>query len=160
MSQRSKNNVIRLLNASKIDFEIFFLPGEKYSAAETAQFLNLDACQVYKTIVINRTRPGKPILAVVPGPDEVDIKKLARLVKEKKLKPATQKEAEAITGLLSGGISPLALINKGFQVVIDSTAVERSPIHISGGERGSNIKINTRDLIQLTGATTGDIRTL
>ena len=160
MSQRSKNNVIRLLNSRKIEFEIFVLPEEKYSAAETADFLNLDACKVYKTIVINRTRPGKPILAVVPGPDGVDLKKLARLVNEKKLKPASQKQAEASTGLLSGGISPLALINKGFQVVVDITALERSPIHISGGERGLNLKLNTRDLVQLTGATTGDIRTL
>ena len=108
MSQRSKNNVIRLLNSRKIDFEIFELPEEKYSAEETANHLHLDACQVYKTIVINRVGPGKPILAIVPGPDEVDLKKLASQVKEKKVKAATQKEAEAVTGSLSGGISPLA----------------------------------------------------
>ena len=51
---------------------------------------------------------GKAILAVVPGPLEVDLKLLAKAVGEKKLAIPTQKEAERLTGLQAGGISPLA----------------------------------------------------
>jgi Cys-tRNA(Pro)/Cys-tRNA(Cys) deacylase len=57
-----------------------------------------------------------------------------------------------LTGLQAGGISPLALIHKGFQVVIDSTAQQYSEIHISGGQRGLNIKLPVADLASLTKA--------
>jgi Cys-tRNA(Pro)/Cys-tRNA(Cys) deacylase len=44
------------------------------------------------------------------------------------------------------------LINQGFQVVIDSAAREHAEIHISGGQRGLNIKLPVADLIKLTNA--------
>jgi Cys-tRNA(Pro)/Cys-tRNA(Cys) deacylase len=64
----------------------------------------------------------------------------------------TEREAEQLTGLQAGGISPLALINRGFQVVIDSTAQAYEQIHVSGGQRGLNIKLPVADLIKLTNA--------
>jgi Cys-tRNA(Pro)/Cys-tRNA(Cys) deacylase len=54
--------------------------------------------------------------------------------------------------LQAGGISPLALINKGFQVVIDSSAQNFSQIHVSGGQRGLNIRLSPLDLAKLTNA--------
>ncbi|HEX2981810.1 MAG TPA: YbaK/EbsC family protein, partial [Anaerolineaceae bacterium] len=64
----------------------------------------------------------------------------------------TQREAEQLTGLQAGGISPLALINKGFQVVIDQTASAHAQIHISGGQRGLNLRLAPGDLATLTNA--------
>ncbi|MBI3738820.1 MAG: hypothetical protein HY258_07220 [Chloroflexi bacterium] len=64
----------------------------------------------------------------------------------------TEREAEDLTGLQAGGISPLALINRGFQVVIDSSAQNYAEIHISGGQRGLNIKLPVADLAKLTNA--------
>jgi Cys-tRNA(Pro)/Cys-tRNA(Cys) deacylase len=52
--------------------------------------------------------------------------------------------------LRAGGISPLALINKGFSVVLDSSAKDISEIHISGGQRGLNIKMKATDILELT----------
>jgi Cys-tRNA(Pro)/Cys-tRNA(Cys) deacylase len=62
-----------------------------------------------------------------------------------------------LTGLQAGGISPLALINKGFQVVIDSSAKEHIEIHISGGQRGLNLRLGVNDLIKLTNARVASI---
>ena len=85
--------------------------------------------------MISREKKGKSIIAIVPGPKEVDLKKLANLLDEKKLYLPSEKEVEAITGLQVGVISPLALINKGFQMVLDSSALSYNQIHISGGQR-------------------------
>ncbi|MDQ3007773.1 MAG: hypothetical protein M3R47_20630 [Chloroflexota bacterium] len=87
----------------------------------------------------------------------MDLKLLAAFLGDKKLSLPTEREAEQITGLQAGGISPLALINKGFQVVIDSLAQSHSEIHISGGQRGLNIKLSVNDLIKLTGARVSSI---
>ncbi len=113
----ASNNVTRMLEAKKVKFEAFEIPAEKLSALEVAELLKVDPFSVFKTIVVKRGKPGKPILAIVPGPLEVDLKKLAGAVNEKKVFIPTMKEAEDLTGLLAGGISALALVNKGFQVL-------------------------------------------
>ena len=146
------NNITRLLESRKIAYQAYETPAEKLSALEVAQLLAVSPDVVFKTIVVTREKGKKPILAVIPGPATVDLKLLAASLGEKKVSLPTEREAEQITGLQAGGISPLALLNKGFQVVIDSIAQTHSEIHISGGQRGLNIKLSVNDLIQLTGA--------
>ncbi len=145
------NNFTRLLDSKKIPYKAFELPVEKLSAGETAIQLGLDPQLVYKTIVVTRTK-GKPILAVIPGPHRVDLKLLAAVLGEKRINLPTEREAEELTGLQAGGISPLALVNKGFQVVVASDAQNMSEFHISGGQRGLNVRIAVKHLVDLTHA--------
>jgi Cys-tRNA(Pro)/Cys-tRNA(Cys) deacylase len=147
-----KNNVTRLLDARGISYTAYELPVEKIGAVETADILGVDARLIFKTIVIIRDGKGKPILAVIPGDKEVDLKALAQAVGEKKVHLSTQREAEKITGLQVGGISPLALLNRGFQVILDASALDFNEIHISGGQRGLNLRLPTTALIDLTTA--------
>ena len=146
------NNVTRFLDSRKVKYVAFETPAEKLGALETARLLNLEPEMVFKTIVVTREKPKKPLLAVVPGPAEVDLKRLAAFLNEKKVYLPTEREAEQLTGLQAGGISPLALINKGFQVVLDSSAENYAEIHVSGGQRGLNIRLPVTDLIKLTNA--------
>jgi len=151
------NNVTRLLDSRKINYEVFNLPREKLAAEQVARLMNAAPEIVFKSIVITRRGPGKPILAVVPGNQDVDLKKLAKVVGEKKVSPATQKEAENLTKLQTGGISPLALINKGFEILIHISILDQDLIHISGGERGLNIRMTSSDLVKLVQARVADI---
>ena len=146
-----------MLEAKKIRFQAFEVPAEKLSSLEVADILNVPADDVYKTIVASRAKPGKPILAVVPGPLEVDIKKLATALSEKKVFITTLNEAEALTGLLAGGISPLALINKGFQVLIDPSAQGKETILVSAGQRGLQVRLSPADLANLCNGRFADI---
>jgi len=148
----TSNNVTRMLDNRKITYTAFELPPEKLGALETAALLKIDPALVYKTIVVQREKTGKAILAIVPGTAEVDLKLLATAVGEKKLHLPTEHEAEQLTGLQAGGISPLALLNKGFQVVLDDSAQAHSQIHISGGQRGLNIRLPVAALIELARA--------
>ncbi len=146
------NNVTRLLEQRRIPYKAFELPAEKLGARETAALLGIDPALVYKTIVVTRDKPRKPLLVVVPGDSVVDLKLVAAAVGEKKVYLPTEHEAEALTGLQAGGISPLALLQRGFQVLIDASASEHPEIHVSGGQRGLNIRLPVSDLIQLTNA--------
>jgi Cys-tRNA(Pro)/Cys-tRNA(Cys) deacylase len=146
------NNVTRLLDSRKVPYTAFELPAEKLGAMEAAQILGAPPEQVFKTIVIQREGKGKPILAVAPGPQEVDLKALARFLGEKKLHLPTERQAEQITGLQAGGISPLALLNRGFQVILDESARDFNEIYISGGQRGLNIRLPVDALAKLTNA--------
>ena len=132
------------------------LPAEKIGALEAAQFLGVPAEQVFKTIVTIREK-GKPVLALIPAPRVVDLKLLASFLGEKKMRLPSEREAESLTGLQAGGISPLALINRGFQVAIDSAAQTYDEIYISGGQRGLNIQLRVNDLVKLVNARFGNI---
>lgn len=149
------NNVTRLLDSRKISYVAYELPADKHGALETARLLGVDPAVVFKTIVVLRDKPKKPLLVLVPAPATVDLKILAASIGEKKVYLPTEREAEQLTGLQAGGISPLALLNKGFQVVLDESARQFEQIHISGGQRGLNIKLPVADLAKLTNARYG-----
>jgi Cys-tRNA(Pro)/Cys-tRNA(Cys) deacylase len=151
------NNVTRFLDSRKIAYQAYETPVEKLGALETASLLNVPPEVVFKTIVVTREKPKKPLLAVVPGPSNVDLKLMAAALGEKKVHLPTEREAEQLTGLQAGGISPLALLNKGFQVVLDASAKDHAEIHVSGGQRGLNIKLGVNDLIKLTNARVASI---
>jgi Cys-tRNA(Pro)/Cys-tRNA(Cys) deacylase len=154
------NNVTRLLDSRRIAYTAFELPEEKLGAVEAAQLLGVPPGLVYKTIVVTREGKGKPILAVIPGDREVDLKRLAQAVGEKKVSLPTEREAEQLTGLKAGGISPLALINRGFQVLLDSAAQSQAEIYVSGGQRGLNIRLPVSALAALVNAKIANISRL
>ena len=153
------NNVTRMLDSRKIPYTAYELPAEKLGALETARLLDVEPASVFKTIVITREKivNKKPLLVVIPGPNEVDLKALAVFLGEKKVYLPTEREAEQLTGLQAGGISPLALLNKGFQVVLDASAREQAEIHVSGGQRGLNVRVPVDAFIRLTNARVASI---
>jgi Cys-tRNA(Pro)/Cys-tRNA(Cys) deacylase len=146
------NNVTRMLDANRIEYAAFELPEEKLSALETAQLLGISPASIYKTIVVVRERSPGSLLILVPGTSVVDLKAVARAIGEKRVSLPTEREAEALTGLEVGGISPLALVNRGFRVLIDSAAESQPEIHVSGGRRGLNLRLRVSDLARVTGA--------
>jgi Cys-tRNA(Pro)/Cys-tRNA(Cys) deacylase len=154
------NNVTRMLESRKVAYTALEVPAQKFSALEVAQLLNVPPETVFKTIVARREKGGKPILALVPATGEVDNKALAAALKEKKVHVTSQAEAEALTGLKAGGISPLALLNKGFQVLIDSSAETLEAMLISGGQWGLQIRLAPKDLARLTNARFAPIATI
>jgi Cys-tRNA(Pro)/Cys-tRNA(Cys) deacylase len=110
---------------------------------------------VYKTLVVLREPAaprGKPLLVLVPSDRQLDLKRLARETGDKKLRMASQKEAEALTGLQVGGISALAVRPGAFEVLLDASARARERLHVSAGVRGVDLEVAVADLVRVTGA--------
>jgi Cys-tRNA(Pro)/Cys-tRNA(Cys) deacylase len=149
-----KSNVTRLLDSRKIDYTAHeYDSAQFHSADEVAQLIGVPVEHVYKTIVVLREDKGrKPLLVMVAGDREIDLRKLAAALGEKKLKVARHDEAETLTGLQVGGISAIALLARPFEVCIDRTALDLPHIHISGGQRGLDVHMGVKDLIALTKA--------
>ena len=146
-----RNNVVRLLEARHIAHQVLSFSSEIHDAEGAAAAMGVPPQQVFKTLVVLRER-GRPLLALVPAGRQLDLRLLARSTGDKKLRMATQREAESLTGLLVGGISALALLNKGFEVWIDASATEWPELYVSAGERGLNVRLPVADLQRLTGA--------
>ncbi len=148
-----KTNAMRTLEQRRIAYQAvrYGGPDEFHTAVEVAEMLSQPVEQVYKTIVVLRER-GKPLLVMVQADREIDLRRLAKSTGDKKLQPATLKEAERLTGLPVGGISALALLNKGFEAVIDAPALRLDRVYVSAGRRGVQLGLAVADLIKVTGA--------
>ncbi len=150
-----KNNVTRFLESRKVAYKLHRYGYEAgvHSAVEVADAVGLPPERVYKTLVVLADDPKrKPMLVIVPGPDTVDMRVFAKAVNVKKARMAPYDEAEKLTGLLPGGISALALINKGFEVWLDTQAKTHESIAVSAGERGANVELPVEDLVSLVKA--------
>jgi len=73
---------------------------------------------------------------------------------------ATQREAEALTGLQVGGISALALLNRGFRIYLDAAANAWETIVVSAGQRGLSVEVSVPDLVKLLNARVADVSRL
>jgi Cys-tRNA(Pro)/Cys-tRNA(Cys) deacylase len=146
-----RTNAMRLLDTHKVRYEVLSFSSDIHSATGVAEALGLDPSTVYKTLVVQRSR-GKPLLVMIAGNEQLGLKALAASVGEKKLRMATHRDAEALTGLQVGGISALALLNKGFEVCIDRAAQDLDEVTVSAGRRGIDLRLSVADLVRVTGA--------
>lgn len=146
-----KTNAMRALDARKIAYATFLYPETIHSADAVAELLGVPANQVFKTLVA-LADGGRHLLVMVPGDRELDLRLLARAVGAKSAQMALQRDAERLTGLKVGGISPLALLEKRFEVYLDDSAAALDELYLNGGQRGINLKLRVSDLIAVTGA--------
>jgi Cys-tRNA(Pro)/Cys-tRNA(Cys) deacylase len=148
-----KTNAMRVLDQRKVAYETHEYSPEIHSAVDAAQAMGIPVERVYKTLVVMREmQRAKPLLVMVPGDHELDLRELARATGDKKLRMATQKEAESLTGLLVGGIGALALLNRGFEIWIDPAARVHKRICVNAGQRGINLELEVDDLVRVANA--------
>lgn len=153
-----KTQAMRALEGKRIPYEALTYPVDMRDAEEIAIMLDLPPEQVFKTLVVLPPESSKkPMLVMLPAHRQLDLKKLAAATGAKKLKMATHREAEELTGLQVGGISAVALLNKGFAVLIDQSAQVQSHVCISAGKRGLQLRLAVADLIKLTNARSVDV---
>src|SRR5262249_31941212 len=114
-----KTNAMRALDARGIAYAVATYPDTIHSAAEVAPLLGVPSGHVFKTLVVLAEPGDRRLLVVTPGDREIDLRLLARGVGAKSAHMALQRDAERLTGLRVGGISPLALLDKRFEVYLD-----------------------------------------
>lgn len=146
-----KTNAMRLLNKNHIAYTTFTYPDTIHSATEVASLLGAPADHVFKTLVVLADK-RRHLLIIAPGDRELDLRLVARAVGAKDAQMAPQREAERLTGLKVGSISPLALLDKHFEVYIDTSAEKLDELYINGGQRGINVRLRVADLLAVTKA--------
>lgn len=150
---QSKTLAMRVLEGQGADYTTYDYDPALRDAAEIAPTIGIAPERVFKTLVVMPPAGSKkPLLVMVPATAQLDLKKLAAAVGAKKLKMATHDEAEQLTGLQVGGISALALLNRGFQCYLDQSARDHDSILVSSGEKGTNLEVAVPDLVRIVNA--------
>ena len=145
-----KTNVMRLLDASRIEYQAFEYNPEITDGQLVAKTLNENADEVFKTLVT--VAPSKiHYVFVIPVNCSLNLKKAAKSVGEKSIEMIKQKELLPLTGYIHGGCSPIGM-KKPFTTVINETAQLFDDICVSAGRVGKQIKINPLILAEYVSA--------
>ena len=153
----SKTNACRLLDQKKIPYELvnYEVDEEDLGAQHIADQLGEDIHQVFKTLVLKGDKTGY-FVCVIPGCDEVDLKKTAKVTGNKSCDLIPMKELLPLTGYIRGGCSPVGM-KKNFPTFIHNTCQQFEFVYVSAGVRGLQFKITPQDLINVTNMTVADL---
>lgn len=157
MAGINKTNAARLLDKAKIKYELvpYEVDENDLAATHIAEQLGEDIKQVFKTLVLKGDKTGH-FVCVVPGDDEVDLKKAAKVSGNKKVDLIPMKELLPTTGYIRGGCSPVGM-KKAFPTYFHHTCQDFDYIYVSAGVRGLQFKIDPELLIAYTRAIVADI---
>lgn len=154
-----KTNVMRLLDAAKIEYEVLEYPVDEndLSGESIARKTGKDRTQVFKTLVFSGEKNGFGVCCI-PVCDELELKKVAKAFGEKKVEMLHVKDLLKTTGYIRGGCSPIGM-KKQFKTVIDETAILFDKIYVSAGLRGEMIGVDPNTLADYIGAEFVDVTT-
>lgn len=105
--------------------------------------------QIFKTLVVDLG--GRFGVAVVPVPDKLSLKAVARALGASKAVMADAAKASRATGYVLGGVSPVGQ-KIALPTVVDETVVLWETVLCSAGRRGLEIELSPDDLLSATGA--------
>ena len=153
----NKTNVARLLDKAKVAYTLvpYEVDENDLSATHVAEQLGEDIAQVFKTLVLHGDKSGY-FVCVIPGAEEVDLKKAAKVSGNKKCELIPMKELLPLTGYIRGGCSPIGM-KKHFPTYLHSTAPTFEHIYVSAGQRGLQVKLSPTDLIREAQAEVADL---
>ena len=134
--------VMKILEQKKIKYNAYFYEPLQLDAVYVADTLKQDYLRVFKTLV---TIGSKYYVFMIPSNKELDLKKAASLLGEKKIEMIKQKDLEPLTGYIHGGCSPIGM-KKQFPTFIDKNVENYETIYFSAGKVGAQVEVSPKDL--------------
>ena len=140
-----KTNAMRLLDKHKITYQtLSYQAKEALDGVLVAAKIGRNQEEVFKTLV-TRGQSKEIYVFVLPVAKELDLKKAAKVVKEKKIELIAVNEINQVTGYIRGGCSPIGM-KRIYQTVIDESAKSLSSFIVSGGKIGLQLELCPSDL--------------
>ena len=152
-----KTNVMRLLEQAGIPYiaKEYEVDENDLSGEHVAELTQTPPEQVFKTLVARGEKKGVVVLCI-PVNLELNLKKAATVIGDKKIEMLHVKELLGTTGYIRGGCSPIGM-KKKYPTYMDETAILYDEITISAGVRGCQLCIPREKLVTYIGAVLCDI---
>ena len=155
--KEKKTNAARILDSLKIPYKLhtYEVDPDNLAAQHVADLLGQPIERVYKTIVLKGNKTG-PIVCVVAGCHEVDLKKAAKASGNKSIEPLPLKDLLATTGYIRGGCTAIGM-KKKFPTYASEEITGFESIYVSAGIRGMQLELSPADYLRASEAETADI---
>ena len=150
-----KTNAMRILDQKKIIYKVneYDISDGRIDGISVAEKTGADPAKVFKTLVTQGTSKNYYVF-VIPVLDELDLKEAARVSGEKKIEMIPMKDLLKITGYIKGGCSPIGM-KKRYPTYIHESCLNFDSIYVSAGQRGLQVRLSPKDLIEEVGAQIG-----
>ena len=157
MANIKKTNAARILDQLKINYDLieYQVDENDLGAAHIAEQLGQPIERLFKTLVLRGDRNGL-FVCVIPGAEEVDLKKAAKVTGNKKCDLIPMKELLPTTGYIRGGCSPVGM-KKALPTYFHTSINEYEYVYCSAGQRGLQFHISPADLIYAAKGTVCDL---
>ena len=152
---QGKTNAVRLLDKAGVPYELHEYHVDMESAPrgglglEVARKAGIPPEAVFKTLVVRGA--GGHYVFVVPVAAQLDMKKAAAAVGEKRVELLPVAGIQKATGYIRGGCSPLGM-KKAYPTVFDASAQALGSICVSAGRPGLQVQAAPAALAGLCGA--------
>jgi Cys-tRNA(Pro)/Cys-tRNA(Cys) deacylase len=145
MSTAVATRAISYLKKRNIPFDIVTYEHDEKGARFAARATGYPLELTVKTLVVEMDRK-QFFLALLPGNQELSLKKLATVIGAKRAAMVDVKTAERLTGYLAGGISPFGTRQR-LKTVMEASIAKKSEILINAGRRGMMLKMAPGDIV-------------
>lgn len=147
-----KTNAVRLLDQQKIPYILaeYEVEEGKIDGVSVAKNINQPEEKVFKTLVSGAGK-GNFYVFVIPVAQELNLKKAAKAVGEKKIEMLHVKDLLPNTGYIRGGCSPIGM-KKHYPTFIDISAEQVDEMYVSAGKIGMQIRITPENLAKAANA--------
>ncbi|MFC0557595.1 Cys-tRNA(Pro) deacylase [Halalkalibacter alkalisediminis] len=148
--KKGKTNAMRILDKAKVAYEMMSYQADdgKIDGLSVAAKIGKNVDMVYKTLVSQGSSKTYYVF-VIPVEAELDLKKAAKAVDEKKIEMIPVKDITKITGYVRGGCSPIGM-KKSFSTIIDQQAELLHTIIVSSGMIGMQMELKVDTLLSIT----------
>ena len=148
----NKTNAMRQLDKANINYETieYEVDENDLSGIHIAETSGMYPDIMFKTLVAKGEKSG-PLVFCIPVNLELDLKKCAAAVKDKRVELIPVKELLGLTGYIRGGCSPIGM-KKKFPTFFDESALLYDKITVSAGVRGCQLLIDREKLISYINA--------
>lgn len=99
--------------------------------------------QIVRSILF-QVRPAEYVMVLMAGREQVDWRKLRKLVKRSRVRMATEEEVLEVTGYRTGTVSPFGVKNQ-VRVLLDASVLREEEVSIGSGVRNVAIIMKSED---------------
>lgn len=152
-----KTNAMRLLDQADIRYQAmeYEVDEDNLAGVHVAEQIGLPVEQVFKTLVAKGEKKGYMVFCI-PVAEELNLKKVASIVGDKKIELVHVKDLLGLTGYIRGGCSPIGM-KKKFPTYVDETAILFDDITVSAGIKGCQLFVEREKLMDYLEANLCDL---
>ena len=153
-----KTNAMRILDSKKIKYNVHSYNvknKEHVDGVEVANQIGKEVSQVYKTLVAMGSSKNIYVY-VIPVNEHLDLKKGAKVAKEKNIEMIHVNDINKFTGYIRGGCSPIGM-KKLYKTFLNKSAKDLETIIVSAGKIGYQVELAPIDLQNIVNVEFEDI---
>jgi len=117
-----------------------------YTSEQAAKVRGVELKTGVKALVL-KTEKGSFVMGLIAADRRIDLKKLAKIVRTKKLRLASPQEVLKMTGCEVGSVHPFGTLHR-LATYLDSSILENNMVNFNAGLHTVSIQMKAKDLVK------------